>query len=349
MNFSNELLFFFSALGVFNALLISLYFFFYKKPKTISNFFFGFMLLMFAIRVGKSVFFYFNPEIALIYIKIGLSACVLIGPSLFFYIKSVIHKEQKSRFWVIHFILLIALTIWVGFSFTETFNPHFGSFTWLDIIYSIWMFYILVTAYLLKNTIKKIFIKNDILNGLDFWLLSIFMGNLIIWIAYNTVNYTSYIVGALSFSFIFYLLFLLIYFNRKEEAIFNKKEKYSDKKINTIEAVELTKILKQTMVIDKLYIDANLKLQDVAKYLNIVPHRLSQLMNDNLNKNFTSFINEYRINEAKKLIQENDKLTLEAIGYECGFNSKSTFYSAFKKHSGTTPSKFKSQIKHTDL
>ncbi len=344
MNFSNELLFFFSALGVFNALLISFYFFFYKKPKTISNFFFGFMLLMFAIRVGKSVFFYFNSNLALVYIQMGLSACILIGPALYFYIKSVIYQEKRTSFWAIHFLSLLALTIWVGYRFPETFNPDIGGLAWIDIIYSVWMIYILASGYHLRCTIKKIFIKKEKITGLDFWVLSTFIGNLIIWIAYRTVNYTSYIVGALSFSFIFYLLFLLIHFNRRKEDIFNDRVKYSDKKIETEEAVLLANKLKQTMNENKLYNDPNLKLKDVAKSLNIVPHRLSQLLNDNLDKSFTSFINEYRINEAKRLIKENDKLTLEAIGYECGFNSKSTFYSAFKKHSGTTPSQFKSQF-----
>lgn len=344
MNFSNELLFFFSALGVFNALLISFYFFFYKKPRTISNSFFGFLLLMLAIRVGKSVFFYFNDDLAFIYIRIGLSACLLIGPALYFYIKSVVQSGKKIRFWAIHFIILVSVAIGVGYGYPETFNPHFGNISWIEIIYSVWMLYIIGSGYLLRKTIKKVFTKHEKITSLDFWMLSVFIGNLTIWVAYRTINYTSYIVGALSFSFIFYVLFLLLHFDRKNQVIFNDKVKYSDKKIAPDEAQQLTEKLKLLMETDKLYNDANLKLSDVAKYLNILPHRLSQLLNDNLDKSFTSFINEYRITEAKRLILEKDKLTLEAIGYACGFNSKSTFYSAFKKYTGTTPSQFKTQF-----
>jgi len=51
-------------------------------------------------------------------------------------------------------------------------------------------------------------------------------------------------------------------------------------------------------------------------------------------------VNLFRIEAAKKLLQANSKLTIEAIGQECGFKSKSSFYSAFKKRTGTTPSKF---------
>ena len=68
-----------------------------------------------------------------------------------------------------------------------------------------------------------------------------------------------------------------------------------------------------------------------------------KLINDNLHKNFTDYINEYRIEEAKQLIQDNSLYTIEAIGNQSGFNSKSAFYKAFKKITNTTPAKFKKQ------
>ena len=81
-------------------------------------------------------------------------------------------------------------------------------------------------------------------------------------------------------------------------------------------------------------------MRDVAKELNIRPHLISQLLNDNLNKNFSSFINEYRINEAKRIMVSEGNLKIEVIAEMCGFNSNSTFYSAFKKFTNTTPSKY---------
>jgi len=344
MNFSDELLFFFSALGVFNALLISFYFFFIKKPKNISNFFLGLMLLMFAIRVGKSVFYYFNDDLALIFIKVGLTACILIGPSLYFYLKSVVFPDTKMRFWSIHFLFLLLLSILVGLLYPETHMPEIGGINWIYIIYTVWMAYIIASGMIIRKSIVKIFKKSEKSTGLDFWLLSVFVGNIIIWIAYRTVPYTSYIVGALSFSFIFYLLFLLIHFRRTKGAIFNKSPKYSNKKIEVGEAENLSKQLNDLLEKEKIYTDADLKLSDVASRMNILPHTLSQLLNDNLGKSFTSLINEYRVQEAKNLIQSNPHLKLESVGYDCGFNSKSTFYSAFKKIAGTTPAKYKERI-----
>ena len=90
-----------------------------------------------------------------------------------------------------------------------------------------------------------------------------------------------------------------------------------------------------------MYKDENLKLNDVAKKLNIISHRLSQLLNDNMGKSFSAFVNEYRIEAAKKMILQQSHLTLEAIGYECGFSSQSNFYATFKKITGTTPARYK--------
>ncbi len=80
MELSRELLFFFSALGAFNGIVLGLYFLFFAKPKHISNSFFGAFLLMLSIRVGKSVFFHFNTDLSFHYLQLGLTACFFIGP-----------------------------------------------------------------------------------------------------------------------------------------------------------------------------------------------------------------------------------------------------------------------------
>jgi AraC-like DNA-binding protein len=96
-----------------------------------------------------------------------------------------------------------------------------------------------------------------------------------------------------------------------------------------------------------LYKNPNLNLQDLSREVNISSHQLSQFLNNNLGKNFTSFVNEFRINEACRIITSNDKLTLESVGYDVGFNSKSTFFAAFKKHTGTTPLNYQLQALQT--
>ena len=90
------------------------------------------------------------------------------------------------------------------------------------------------------------------------------------------------------------------------------------------------------------YLLEKLSLKEVAEYLDISPNHLSQVINENLNKNFFDFINGYRVEliKQKMLNSENSSLSLLGMAYESGFNSKSCFNSVFKKMTGLTPSKY---------
>ena len=341
--FSRELLFFFSAIGVFNGLVMGLYFLLFAKPRHPSNNFLGLLLLAMSVRIGKSVFLFFSDDLSKIYLQLGMSACIFVGPSLYFYLKSVVYPEKKLH-WRAHYFTLLILVVVVGIIYPWESYPYLWRHFFYGIYY-IWLGYIVLSGFVLKHQLTNLFKKSDKFSTIEIWITSIYIGNIIVWIAYNTVSYTSYIVGALSFSFVFYLLILLLIFTRRKDPSFlNRHVKYGNKKIEPEEAQQLNQKLNELMESERLYKDANLKLSDVAQKLNVLPHYLSQFINDNLEKNFTNFLNEFRIEEAKNLIQRDSHLKLESIGYECGFNSKSTFYSAFKKVTGTTPARFKEDI-----
>jgi AraC-like DNA-binding protein len=110
------------------------------------------------------------------------------------------------------------------------------------------------------------------------------------------------------------------------------------------DAASLIQALDQLMLGKEMYKNPNLTLGELAKAVSLPSHQLSQVLNDSLGKNFTSFVNGYRINAACKMIADDHPFSLEALGYEVGFNSKSTFYSSFKKARGTTPLQYKEQI-----
>lgn len=342
MEFNRELLFFFSALGAFNGLVLSLYFLLFAKPRHISSKFLGAFLLMMSIRIGKSVFFYFNNDLALEYLQFGLTACILIGPFLYFYVKSVVQPESKTiKTWRYHVGLWLTLALVVGYLYpfktnVELWRPHF-----IMTIYYQWFLYTIATGYILRDVFIKFFRKNKKLESTDIWLTSIFIGNLMVWAAFTFSRFSSYILGALTFSFLFYLLFLFLFFNKKKRSIiFQNVPKYVDRKIEAAQATLLMEKLERIMLEQEPYKNPNLKSSNLAKQLNISTHQFSQLLNDSIGKSFPVFINEYRIEEAKRMLKNNENLTLEAIGYECGFNSKSTFYTAFKKEAGTTPALF---------
>lgn len=95
----------------------------------------------------------------------------------------------------------------------------------------------------------------------------------------------------------------------------------------------------------KAYTKTNYSIYDLSNELNIPFKRVSAQINSFANVNFNQFINEKRVEDAKVLLKDEqyNKYSLEAIGEEVGFSSKSSFYRAFKKHTGFTPNEFKSQ------
>lgn len=94
---------------------------------------------------------------------------------------------------------------------------------------------------------------------------------------------------------------------------------------------------------DKIFINDKLTIEDVAIKLNTNTKYISQIINETYNKNFYNYINTFRIEEAKKLLlsNENEKYSILGIAQSVGFVSKSTFNTAFKKHTGLTPTEFK--------
>lgn len=91
------------------------------------------------------------------------------------------------------------------------------------------------------------------------------------------------------------------------------------------------------------YFDPQLSLEKLADELQISSGKLSMLINQFSGTNFSDYINSLRIAEAKKCLEnaEFETYTIVAIGLECGFNSKSTFYTAFKKFTGQTPTNYR--------
>lgn len=93
----------------------------------------------------------------------------------------------------------------------------------------------------------------------------------------------------------------------------------------------------------KAYLNSNLTIIELAEQVRLHPKKVSQTINQYSNKNFNHFINEFRINEAKKLLVDPNykNLTIETIFKDSGFNSKSVFNTIFKEATGITPSAYK--------
>jgi len=98
------------------------------------------------------------------------------------------------------------------------------------------------------------------------------------------------------------------------------------------------------MTTKKPFTRQGLKLDELAEQLEISKHTVSKVLNEVYVHGFSHYIREYRVNEAKQLIQSRPDLSLEGIGYEAGFNSKSAFFEAFKKVASCTPAEYKKSL-----
>ena len=94
---------------------------------------------------------------------------------------------------------------------------------------------------------------------------------------------------------------------------------------------------------EKPFLNPQVSLTDLAKELSVSTKHLSQVINQSFDKSFFDFINAYRIREAQQILKESkdDKLTVIEVMYQVGFNSKSSFNTAFKKETGQTPTEFR--------
>lgn len=97
---------------------------------------------------------------------------------------------------------------------------------------------------------------------------------------------------------------------------------------------------------EKSYLDPNLTLRSLATQIDLHPNQLSWLLNENIGKSFSEFVNAYRIKTFKQLAQDSksENLTLIGMAYDSGFNSKTVFNTYFKKETGLTPKQFINEL-----
>jgi len=345
MTFGNNLLFFFSALGAFNGLIIGIYFLCFTTKKTLSNYFMGALLVVLSIRIGKSVAYFFDYGLSRTVLQVGLTACLFIGPFLFFFVSTEMKQVRKLPLsWSVQLIAWAAVILITGLIFPYQNFPGLWTDYFIPAIYLQWGIYIGLSVVQIKPLFKKIRDKEK-LRPFEKWILTICATILLIfgayvW-AYARITKGSYISGPLYFSLITYLvIFILLYRKKANDLSSFTGQKYGDRKLNEDEAKQIVARLQKAMDERELFRNPNLKVDDLAREIEVPSHQLSRILNDSLQKNFTLFVNEYRVDEACRVLSYQTNFTIEAVGSEVGFNSKSTFFAAFKKIKGLTPNAY---------
>lgn len=132
----------------------------------------------------------------------------------------------------------------------------------------------------------------------------------------------------------------------KQAPILPKAPKEQTEKITDEELAHWRSQIEKLMADEKPWLDPELSLPDLAQRLQTNASVLSAVVNRAFGKNFNDFVNEYRVEAVKKLLNDPSAghLSLLGIGLDCGFNSKSTFNRAFRKATGVAPSGWGRQV-----
>lgn len=302
----------------------------------------GALLIAVGFRTVKSTFYYFNPDLAIGFLQIGLAACLLIGPLTYLYVLghlADVKQRAAGNHWRWH-LVLAACIICVAVSFPYARYPD-AWYYYICGIHAYWFAYLLAAGKNLWQARAHLRDENGRIARSNILVLGVYFSSFLLLVAYVATPLTSYIVGALSFTFSVHVGILSLIVRHDARAETGKKEKYQNRKLTGQDASELIAALDLVMREQQLYLNPNLTLALLAKKVGHLPTTVSQAINDNLGKSFNLYINEFRIRHAQDLLTGESRMNMEFVAERSGFNSTSTFFSAFKKISGQTPASYR--------
>ncbi len=260
----------------------------------------------------------------------------LFGPQLLMYLRSTRSKEEVG---ILHFVPF-GLYL-VNYLFDE--NPRLipASFVALVQLLHLVMYAILILHEVRKRQaadVRKAYSwKRKIAMAFLGYVLTFITYYLLVWTRLLEVEY-DYMISAASSFFIYFIGYYG--FNYQELWKHSDVPRYEKSGLSTSASRAIAKKLTAVVSSEKLYLQNSLKLKDLADRLEIQPHYVSQVINEVEGKNFADFVNEYRVANARQLLECTD-MKIMNVGIASGFNNKASFNHAFKKLTGKSPSAYR--------
>jgi len=124
-----------------------------------------------------------------------------------------------------------------------------------------------------------------------------------------------------------------------------RRAHYEKTRLRGLDVDSIITRLYEIMEDEKAFADEELSLKDVAAELSVSLHQLSEVLNERVKKNFKTFVNEFRVEEAKKLLVEEPERSVLSIGVAVGFNSNTTFCTVFAKMAGCAPGQYRKNFR----
>ena len=318
-------------------------------------FYLALILLGFAGILGRAVLIGIHESQSSF--SIHLNFVLLLSPAFYFYAKeSQRSAENPLKFNYQHFLPFLFVNVgYIVLYFSLKNSIHYGAYLnkvvgindGLSILYfSIYLY--LTYKIIRQNRSSYTTGVHQLLNQLLFTFFSFF----VIWFGYIWAEwiYFHYTMELMFYYPMMVLLAVILYY-LSLQVVFKKQILFDLNRITTrktfiLEDIESKKLLNSLTLLmkeEKPFLDSDISLITLADTLGVNPKTLSFVINEHIHKNFNHYINDWRIEEVKKRLDDKayDHAKMLSIAFDCGFNSKSTFNLAFKKATGLSPSEYR--------
>lgn len=377
MNITNPVLFTNLVILAFLSFTLGIFLFLKKSTQNKANIYLGIQMICFFLYFFQGFLYYGGLLEQFPYlIRTGLMFNLAIGPSIYFFIKASTQKNFKLRpklYW--HWIPVVLHILWhVPFLL----QPNTAKIAWLEryiqegVMHTSNLGLVAINLYLLsyyfvslRLVLKYQQFQNKNASFIDIayfrWLLYFCIVLLVplatdlsmsmfgisaIGMPLLLASYTLFIFGIYAAIILKPAIFHALPNQIEETEEDVEKEKYKHSNLQEEQKEQYLQQLQSYMKHEKPYQKPDLTLPELAYSMNIPNNYLSQVINEKLDVNFIDFINQYRVECAKELLnsEKYEHYTIIAIGLEAGFNSKSAFYATFKRFTNTTPGKFRKSL-----
>ena len=282
---------------------------------------------------------------------------LLLGPLIYFYIKSFFEKITRKDLW--HGLPFLVILLYCFPSYIQyrsddnaqeylwkwdLLHPFINSLnTTSAVLYSIFLVWFIKMKRQSKNrklNASEFFFLQSIV---AFFCIFSFFGMINLWVRLSWVNHPILvdIVLASLISFFIYSIGYLDYNRSSLDHFFRKQlaDKYAGSKLQSVETQPILSRLIEYIEEHQPFLIEGYRLSQLSIETEIPPHHISELLNKHYKKSFAEVINGYRIETAKELLssEEYRHKKIATVGYDVGFSSTTTFYNWFKKITGTSP------------
>ncbi|MCF8360422.1 MAG: helix-turn-helix domain-containing protein [Prolixibacteraceae bacterium] len=295
---------------------------------------------------------------------------LILNPAIYLYTRSLTNPAFRLK-WkqLAHLLpyLFFKITAWIieePQAFEHYFQPDQN--LWFRLLFGVfgiisWVVYLSLTGIALTKHRRKI---RDEFSTIDMfkkvgWVLFIvilyilYCITVFLWGLFNVIFLDTLSLTIYNYSVLLVFIYIFGFYGLKQKELFVHTNGQNDQQpreqvsfLNEKTKKTIRGKLLEYFSVKKPYLNPELNMSLLSKELDIPKHHITEVLNGVLGKNFFQFVNEYRVNEVKKKLAEpKNPYSIEAIGYECGFNSKSTFFSVFKQLSGKTPAQYKASLK----